>query len=123
MQEFLPAGNFTVKQHKALSHLGKSPIISYKIKSNKKVELQGEEGYNKTRKRCPCEQKERGSRLDIISPKMDFCAKELFANQTIRKYFISDVTGIRVEDIKSVRLCNPFLRLRRNQKEGILDCC
>ena len=59
--------------------------------------------------------------MDIISPKMDFCAKELFANQTIRKYFISDVTGIRVEDIKSVRLCNPFLRHRRNQKEGILD--
>ena len=59
--------------------------------------------------------------MDIISPKMDFCAKELFANETIRKYFISDVTGIRVEDIKSVRLCNPFLRHRRNQKEGILD--
>ena len=60
--------------------------------------------------------------MEIISPKLDFCAKELFANPIIRKYFISDVTGIKVEDIKSIRLCNPYLWKRyRRQKQGILD--
>ena len=44
MQEFLPAGKFTVKQHKALSHLG-NPRLSH-TKSNKKVEPQGESRYN-----------------------------------------------------------------------------
>lgn len=59
--------------------------------------------------------------MDIISPKTDFCAKELFANPIIRKCFISDVTGIALEDIRSVRLCNPFLWKRhRKQKQGIL---
>ena len=43
-------------------------------------------------------------------------------HETIRKYFISDVTGIRVEDIRSIRLCNPYLWKRyRKQKQGILD--
>lgn len=60
--------------------------------------------------------------MQIISPKTDFCAKELFAHETIRKYFISDVTGIRLEDIRSVRLSNPYLWKRyRKQKQGILD--
>ena len=60
--------------------------------------------------------------MEIISPKTDFCAKELFANEIIRKYFISDVIGIRVEDIRSIRLCNPYLWKRyRKQKQGILD--
>lgn len=60
--------------------------------------------------------------MEIISPKSDVCAKELFANSTIRKYFISDVTGIKIQDIKSVRLCNPYLWKRyRMQKQGILD--
>ena len=60
--------------------------------------------------------------MEIISPKTDFCAKELFANEIIRKYFISDVIGIRVEDIRSIRLCNPYLWKRyRKQKQGILN--
>ena len=60
--------------------------------------------------------------MEIILPKTDFCAKELFANEVIRKYFISDVIGIPVKDIRSVRLCNPYLWKRyRKQKQGILD--
>ena len=60
--------------------------------------------------------------MDIVSPKMDFCAKELFANPVICKYFISDSTGMKVEDIRSVRICNPFLWKRyKKQKQGILD--
>ena len=60
--------------------------------------------------------------MRIISPKCDFCMKELFENETIRKYFISDVLGLPVEEIKSVRLMNPFLwKRRQEQKQGILD--
>lgn len=60
--------------------------------------------------------------MEIISPKTDFCAKELFANPVVRKYFISDVTGIALEEIRSVRLCNSFLwKKHKMQKQGILD--
>ena len=60
--------------------------------------------------------------MEIISPKTDFCAKELFSHETIRKHFISDVTGIPMDDIRSVRLGNPYLRKRyRKQKQGIMD--
>ena len=33
----------------------------------------------------------------IISPKWDYCMKELFRNEVIRKYFISVVLNIPVE--------------------------
>ena len=60
--------------------------------------------------------------MQIISPKTDFCAKELFSHETIRRHFISDVTGIRLEDIRSVHLSNTYLWKRhRKQKQGILD--
>ena len=35
----------------------------------------------------------------IISPKWDYCMKELFRNPVIRKYFISVVLNIPVEKI------------------------
>ena len=58
----------------------------------------------------------------IISPKWDYCIKELFRNMTVLKYFISVVLEIPVEEIRSVRLLNTFLRRRyRYQKQGILD--
>lgn len=60
--------------------------------------------------------------MQIISPKTDFCAKELFLHETIRKHFISDVTGIPLERIKSVRISNPYLSRRyQKQKQGIMD--
>ena len=60
--------------------------------------------------------------MEIVSLKCDYCFKEWFSNETIRKYFISDVLDIPVENIRSVRLANPFLRKRyREQKQGILD--
>ena len=60
--------------------------------------------------------------MNIISPKYDFSAKELFSIEMIRKYFISDVLDIPVEQIHSVRLSNTFLWKRyRRQKQGILD--
>ena len=65
---------------------------------------------------------QKGRGMEIILPKTDFCAKELFANEIIRKYFISDVIGIPLKDIRSIRLCNPYLWKRyRKQKQGILD--
>ncbi len=58
----------------------------------------------------------------IISPKEDVCLKSLMENETVRKHFISEVTGIPLEDIRSVRLMNTFLRRRyRKQKLGIVD--
>lgn len=60
--------------------------------------------------------------MQIISPKTDFCAKELFSHEIIRKHFISDVTGIPIEDMKSVCISNPYLwRRHRKQKQGIVD--
>ena len=58
----------------------------------------------------------------IISPKWDYCMKELFRNPVIRKYFISVVLDIPVESIRSTRLLNTYLwRRYRYQKQGILD--
>ena len=37
-----------------------------------------------------------------LTAETDFCAKELFLHEIIRKHFISDVTGIPLESIKSV---------------------
>lgn len=58
----------------------------------------------------------------IISPKWDYCMKELFRNAVIRKYFISVVLNIPVDRIRSTRLLNTHLwRRYRYQKQGILD--
>lgn len=54
--------------------------------------------------------------------KSDFAVKELFAHETVRRQFLSDVLGIPAGDIKAVRIENPFLRkVFRRQKQGILD--
>lgn len=58
----------------------------------------------------------------LISLKTDYVFKELFAHENVRKQFLSDVLDIPLEEMKSVRIMNPFLRRRfRRQKEGILD--
>ena len=58
----------------------------------------------------------------IISPKYDYVVKELFRDETILRYFISDVLGIRQESIRPLRLRNTFLWKRhKKQKLGILD--
>ena len=60
--------------------------------------------------------------MKIIPLKYDFCVKEVMENETVRKHFISDVLGIPLRDIKSVRILNPFLWKRyKKQKLGILD--
>lgn len=58
----------------------------------------------------------------FISLKHDYSFKEIFRNETVRKYFISDVLEIPLEEIRSVRLHNTFLWTRHKmQKQGILD--
>ncbi len=58
----------------------------------------------------------------FISPKYDDCMKALFHNELVCKYFISDVLGIPIGEIRSIRLADTFLRRRyRFQKLGILD--
>ena len=60
--------------------------------------------------------------MEIVSLKCDYCFKEWISNETIRRYFISDVLDIPVEEIRTVRLGNTFLWKRyRMQKQGILD--
>ena len=60
--------------------------------------------------------------MKIISPKYDYCAKELFRNEVVRNHFLSDVLEIPMEEIRSSRLLNTFLWKRyRSQKQGILD--
>ena len=59
---------------------------------------------------------------DIVSLKCDDSFKQLFFNDEVRRYFISDALGIPVEEIRSVRLANTFLwKQFRWQKQGILD--
>lgn len=60
--------------------------------------------------------------MGIVSLKHDFSFKQLMLNEEVRRYFISDVLGIPVGEIHSVRLTNPFLWKRyARQKQGILD--
>ena len=54
--------------------------------------------------------------------KEEWVFREVFKHELVRKQFISDVTGIPFERIRSVRIVNPFLRKRFSwQKQGILD--
>lgn len=58
----------------------------------------------------------------LISPKYDEFIKEMFRNETVRRYFVSDILKIPQEEIRSVRLRDPFLRkMFHRQKQGILD--
>ena len=58
----------------------------------------------------------------FLPPKSDVAFKELMRNEMVRKYFISDVLGIPLEEIQEVRLENTFLsRRNRREKQGILD--
>lgn len=60
--------------------------------------------------------------MEKFSLKTDDAFKELFAHEKVRKRFLSDVLGIPMAEIQSVRLTTPFLRRRfRRQKQGILD--
>ena len=58
----------------------------------------------------------------FIPPKSDVAFKELMRNEIVRRGFISDVLDIPLEEIKSVRLENPFLSRRSGaEKQCILD--
>ena len=60
--------------------------------------------------------------MEKLTLKADDAFKELFAHEIVRKQFLSDVLDISMEQIKSVRLANPFLRRTfRRQKQGIMD--
>lgn len=55
--------------------------------------------------------------MKIIPLKYDFCVKEVMENETVRTHFISDVLGIPLKDIKSVRILNPFLWKRYKKQK------
>lgn len=59
---------------------------------------------------------------NFISLKNDYVFKEIFRSETVRRHFVSDVLGIPLEEIRSVRLHNTFLWTQhKRQKQGILD--
>lgn len=63
-----------------------------------------------------------GVKMDIIPAMYDDCAKNMFAREQVRRYFISAVTEIPVEEIKRVYLTDPHLRgFFKRMKKGILD--
>lgn len=59
----------------------------------------------------------------FVSLKRDeFAFREVFGVDGVRRQFVSDVTGIPLQAIRSVRIVSPILRKRtRKQKLGILD--
>lgn len=59
----------------------------------------------------------------MITLKEDFMVKALFSSkEIILKQFISDVLSIPMEEIRSVRIANPYLRKKYyRHKQGILD--
>lgn len=57
----------------------------------------------------------------MISPKYDYIMKELFRNQTILKYFISDILRMPVSEIRTVRLTGTFLRRLGASYPGIKE--
>lgn len=60
--------------------------------------------------------------MTFILPKSDIGFHELISVEVIRRHLVSDVLGIPVEEIKSIRLRNPFLRkVHKKQKQAILD--
>lgn len=60
--------------------------------------------------------------MKLVSLKTDYVFKEVFSRENVRKQFLSDVLGIPLESIRTVRITNSFLlRQYRWQKEGIID--
>ncbi len=58
----------------------------------------------------------------IMSPKVDFCFKELMTNEKVLKGFLSAILKIKVEDIRETKITNPYLRkAHQEDKQGILD--
>jgi predicted transposase/invertase (TIGR01784 family) len=85
-------------------------------------------GYNDVNSVCPFliarvypTGRERTKEM-IISPKYDDMMKELFHNETVLRYFLSDILRVCPDRIWNLRLKTPFLRKRgRKEKQGILD--
>ena len=58
----------------------------------------------------------------IMSPKVDFCFKELLADEEVRQGFIAAVLGVRAETIERTELLPTYLRKQyQDDKLGILD--
>ncbi len=85
-------------------------------------------GYNDVNNVCPfpmarvyLAERKRTKEM-IISPKYDDMMKELFHNETVLRYFLSDILRVRLDRIQNLRIRSPFLRKRgRKEKQGILD--
>lgn len=61
--------------------------------------------------------------MEKISLKADYAFKELFAHEKVRKQFLSDVLGIPLEQIKSVRIVNPFAKNFQETETGNHGYC
>ena len=56
--------------------------------------------------------------MKIISPKYDYCMKELFRNEIVRRHFLSDVLDIPLDTIRSSRLMNTFFMEKVQESEA-----
>jgi len=58
----------------------------------------------------------------IMKPKVDFCFKELMADEEVRRGFISAILGMKPEEILHTELQPTHLRKRHSEEKlGILD--
>ena len=58
----------------------------------------------------------------IMKPKVDFCFKELMADEKVRQGFIGAILDVAPEEIRETRLLPTILRKgSREEKLGILD--
>lgn len=74
-----------------------------------------------TRRRCEMGRKEMWDKF--IPPKADLAFRELMRNEEIRRHFISDVLGISLEDIRSVRLENTFFKQAQPTGKAMYSGC
>ena len=67
--------------------------------------------------------KKRSSKeTDIVSPKVDFCFKELMEDSDIRKGFVAVILSVQPEEIEQTRLIPTHLRKQSDEEKlGILD--
>ena len=58
----------------------------------------------------------------IMSPKVDFCFKELLNDEDVRRGFIAAILGVKADMIQRTELLPTYLR-KQHQKDklGILD--
>lgn len=60
--------------------------------------------------------------MKLVSLKTDYVFKEVFSRENVRKQFLSDVLGIPMENIRTIRITSSFLlRKPLNDADAVDD--